>query len=44
MKTIDKDSLNKKLEQLKDVVLFPEKLQKANEILSQVGLPKDLEK
>ena len=44
MKTIDKDSLNKKLEQLKDVVLFPEKLQKANEILSQVGLHKDLEK
>lgn len=31
---------DKKLEELRDVVLFPEKLKKANEILSRVGLPK----
>lgn len=31
---------DKKLEQFKDKVLFPKKLEKANEILSKVGLPK----
>lgn len=31
---------DKKLEQFRDKVLFPEKLAKANEILSRVGLPK----
>jgi hypothetical protein len=33
-------ALDKKLEQFKDVVLAPQKLEKANEILSKVGLPK----
>jgi hypothetical protein len=32
---------DKKLEQLRDKVLFPEKLAKANEILSRVGMPKE---
>jgi len=31
--------LDKKLEQLRGTVLFPEKLKKANEILAKVGLP-----
>ena len=31
---------DKKLEQFRNQVLFPEKLAKANEILSKVGLPK----
>jgi hypothetical protein len=31
--------IDKKLEQLRDKVLFPEKLEKANEILSKAGLP-----
>jgi hypothetical protein len=31
--------IDKKLEQFRDKVLFPEKLEKANEILSKVGLP-----
>lgn len=31
---------DKELEKLQDKVLFPEKLKKANEILSKVGLPK----
>jgi len=33
-------TFDKKLEKLKDKVLFPEKLAKANEILNTVGLPK----
>lgn len=32
-------TLDKKLEQLRNQVLFPEKLAKANEILNKVGLP-----
>lgn len=35
---------DKKLEQYRDNVLFPEKLAKANEILPKVGLPKGLKK
>ena len=31
---------SKRLEQFRNVVLFPEKLAKANEILNRVGLPK----
>ena len=31
---------DKELEKLQDKVLFPEKLEKANKILSKVGLPK----
>lgn len=31
---------DKKLEQLKGKVLFPEKLKKANEILAKTGIPK----
>ena len=31
---------DKKLEELKGKVLFPEKLKKANEILTKAGLPK----
>ena len=31
---------DKKLEQLRDKVLFPERVARANEILSKVGLPK----
>ena len=31
---------DKKLEQFRDKVLFPEKLEKAKEILGKVGLPK----
>jgi hypothetical protein len=31
---------DKKLEELKGKVLFPEKLKKANEILAKTGLPK----
>ncbi len=31
---------DKKLEQFRDKVLFPEKLAKANEILAKAGLPK----
>lgn len=31
---------DKKLEQYKDKVLFPKKLEKANEILAKAGLPK----
>lgn len=33
-------AFDKKLEQLQDKVLFPEKLERANKILSEVGLPK----
>ena len=32
---------DKKLEELRDKVLFPEKLAKANEILLSVGMPKE---
>ena len=32
--------IDKKLERFRGKVLFPEKLKKANEILSRVGLPK----
>lgn len=32
--------IDKKLERFRGKVLFPEKLEKANEILSRVGLPK----
>ena len=32
--------IDKKLERFRGKVLFPEKLAKANEILSRVGLPK----
>ncbi len=32
--------LDKALNQYDDVVLFPEKLEKANEMLRKVGLPK----
>ena len=31
---------DKELEKLQDKVFFPEKLEKANQILAQVGLPK----
>ncbi len=31
---------DRKLDQFRDKVLFPEKLERANEILSKVGLPK----
>ena len=31
---------DKKLEELKGKILFPEKLKKANEILAKAGLPK----
>ncbi len=31
--------IDKRLEQFRDKVLFPEKLEKANEILSRAGLP-----
>jgi len=31
---------DKKLEQIRDKVLFPKKVARANEILSKVGLPK----
>jgi hypothetical protein len=31
---------DKKLEQFRNKILFPEKLAKANEILAKVGLPK----
>lgn len=31
---------NKKLEQFRNRILFPEKLAKANDILAKVGLPK----
>jgi hypothetical protein len=31
---------DKKLEQFRDETLFPEKLAKANEVLTKVGLPK----
>ncbi|WP_191321974.1 hypothetical protein [Algoriphagus aquimarinus] len=52
MKTIDKlnnskipvITFNKKLEQFREVVLFPEKLEKANEILSKVGIPENLKR
>lgn len=33
-------AFDKKLEELQDKVLFPEKLEKANKILSEVGMPK----
>jgi hypothetical protein len=33
---------DKKLEELKGKILFPEKLKKANEILAKAGLPKGL--
>ena len=32
--------IDKRLDKFRDKVLFPEKLAKANEILSKVGLPK----
>ncbi len=32
--------IDKKLERFRGKTLFPEKLQKANEILARVGLPK----
>ncbi|MDD2345764.1 MAG: hypothetical protein PHY85_06430 [Bacteroidales bacterium] len=35
---------DKKLEQFRDKILFPEKLAKAKEILSKVGLPKKQKK
>jgi hypothetical protein len=33
-------AFDKKLEELRGKVLFPEKLKKANEILAKTGLPK----
>ncbi len=33
-------AFDKKLEQFRDKILFPEKLEKAKEILAKVGLPK----
>jgi hypothetical protein len=33
---------DKELEKLQGVVLFPEKLKRANEILKKVGLPKEI--
>lgn len=33
---------DKKLEELRDNVLFPEKLKKANKLLSKFGLPKGI--
>ena len=33
-------AFDKELEKLQDVVLFPKKLEKANEIIKDVGLPK----
>lgn len=52
MKTIEKLNkskvpvivFDKKLEQYRDLVLFPEKVEKAKEILAKVGLPKSLKK
>jgi hypothetical protein len=35
---------DKKLEQYRDLVLFPEKVEKAKENLAKVGLPKYLKK
>lgn len=35
---------DKKLEQFRDKILFPEKLEKAKEILSKAGLPENLKK
>ncbi len=32
---------DKKLEQFRDKVLFPKKLEKSNEILAKAGLPKN---
>jgi hypothetical protein len=32
--------IDRKLERFRGKILFPEKLQKANEILSRVGIPK----
>ena len=32
--------ISKSLEKYKDMVLFPEKLEKANQVLREVGLPK----
>jgi len=37
-------AFDKKLEELKGKVLFPKKLEKANEILAKAGLPKNLSK
>ncbi len=37
-------ALDKKLEKLRDKVLFPEKLAKANEILNKTGLPQKVTK
>ena len=34
--------IDKRLERFRGKTLFPEKLQKANEILSRVGLPKGI--
>jgi hypothetical protein len=34
--------INKSLERFRGKTLFPEKLEKANEILSRVGLPKTI--
>jgi hypothetical protein len=34
--------MDKELEKLRDIVLFPDKLKKAEKILKTVGLPKDL--
>lgn len=33
---------DKKLEELRDKVLFPKKLEKANQLLSKFGLPKGI--
>lgn len=52
MKTIEKLNkskvpvivFDKKLEQYRDLVLFPEKVEKAKEILAKAGLPKSLKK
>jgi len=33
---------DKRLEQFRDKILFPEKLEKAKEILAKVGLPKKI--
>ena len=34
--------IDKSLEKYKDVILFPEKLAKANDVLKRIGLPKPI--
>jgi len=35
-------TIDKSLEQFKEKVLFPEKLEKANDVLKRIGLPKNM--